>query len=208
MDSRQTSDSAIVRFLFEAGNLKRVRRSGWWLAGITHPESVAEHSFRTAVIGYVLACLEGADPERTACLCIFHDFAESRTNDPHHVAKLYVQPSAAGEKILTTTANSFSGRLATLFGQLASELLERNSLESSIAKDADILECVLQAREYQSLGMQNASQWITSLSGELKTSTAQKLLSECISADPSDWWRTLLSTPTDETTGGKNAREP
>jgi 5'-deoxynucleotidase YfbR-like HD superfamily hydrolase len=36
--------------------------------GVRHPESIAEHSFRTAVIGYLLAHLEGANPERTALI--------------------------------------------------------------------------------------------------------------------------------------------
>jgi putative hydrolases of HD superfamily len=51
------------------------------VAAIEHPESVAEHSFRTAVIGYLLASIEGADPARTALLCLFHDSQESRIGD-------------------------------------------------------------------------------------------------------------------------------
>ena len=43
---------------------KRVKRSGWWVAGIDDPESVAEHSYRTALLGYILASLEGADPTK------------------------------------------------------------------------------------------------------------------------------------------------
>ncbi|MBF0384955.1 MAG: HD domain-containing protein, partial [Candidatus Omnitrophica bacterium] len=39
-----------VNLFAEAGLLKRVKRSGWWVAGIKDPESVAEHSFRCAVI--------------------------------------------------------------------------------------------------------------------------------------------------------------
>ncbi|MQA24845.1 MAG: HD domain-containing protein [Micromonosporaceae bacterium] len=53
-----------IGFVFETGLLKRAKRTGWWMAGIKDPESIAEHSFRAAVIGAVLAAMEGADPAR------------------------------------------------------------------------------------------------------------------------------------------------
>jgi putative hydrolases of HD superfamily len=36
--------SNIAKYLYEIGQLKRVKRSGWWMAEIVDPESVAEHS--------------------------------------------------------------------------------------------------------------------------------------------------------------------
>src|SRR2546423_9298993 len=69
---------------------KRVKRSGWWVAGIDNPESVAEHSFRAALLGYILASLEGADPQKTAMICLFHDMGEARINDLHRVARRYI----------------------------------------------------------------------------------------------------------------------
>ncbi|GAA2641235.1 HD domain-containing protein [Paractinoplanes durhamensis] len=37
---------AIAAFGYELGLLKRVRRTGWWHAGVRDPESVAEHTMR------------------------------------------------------------------------------------------------------------------------------------------------------------------
>lgn len=54
--------SAVGRFLYEAGTLKQTRRTGWWMAGVRDPESVAERSWRTALIATIIAKLEGADP--------------------------------------------------------------------------------------------------------------------------------------------------
>ncbi|GGP44124.1 hypothetical protein GCM10010214_16250 [Streptomyces abikoensis] len=34
-------------FLLEMGMLKRAKRSGWWIAGVKDPETIAEHSFRS-----------------------------------------------------------------------------------------------------------------------------------------------------------------
>ncbi len=67
----------VAKYLYEMGYLKQVKRAGWGMLGITQPESVAEHSFRTAIIGYVLASLADADPQKTATMCLFHDTAEA-----------------------------------------------------------------------------------------------------------------------------------
>ena len=40
METKNTLD-----FLAEAGMLKRIKRSGWWMVGVPYEESVAEHSF-------------------------------------------------------------------------------------------------------------------------------------------------------------------
>lgn len=78
------------------GYLKRAPRTGWFLAGVENPESVAEHSFLTALIAYSLALLEGADPHRTATLALFHDTGESRTGDIPSVGRAYL--TAADEE--------------------------------------------------------------------------------------------------------------
>ena len=72
------------------GLLKRYKRTGWLIAGVDNPESIAEHTFRTAIIGYLLARMEGADPAKTATLCLFHDTQESRIGDVPSVGKAYV----------------------------------------------------------------------------------------------------------------------
>lgn len=56
--------SAVGRFLYEAGTLRNTKRTGWWMAGVRDPESVAEHSWRTSLIATIIAKLEGADPRR------------------------------------------------------------------------------------------------------------------------------------------------
>ena len=38
--------------------------------GISQPETVAEHPFRVGLFGIALAAMEGADPGRTAALCL------------------------------------------------------------------------------------------------------------------------------------------
>src|SRR5690242_21398926 len=71
----------LAAFGYELGLLKRVRRSGWWHAGVRDPESVGEHSLRAAQLAALLAAEEGASPERAAFLALWHDTQETRTGD-------------------------------------------------------------------------------------------------------------------------------
>ena len=91
-------NKAILNFLAESGMLKRIKRSGWWMLGIPHEESVAEHSFRCAVIGYVLSKMEGVDPYRATVISLFADLPEARINDSHKVANQYLNTRQAEKK--------------------------------------------------------------------------------------------------------------
>lgn len=80
--------SAVARFLYEAGTLKQTKRTGWWMAGVRDPESVAEHSWRTALLASVIAKLEGADPARAAYLASLLDrLCENAAMDAKTIAK-------------------------------------------------------------------------------------------------------------------------
>jgi putative hydrolase of HD superfamily len=96
----------VARFLFEAGTLKNTRRSGWWMAGVKDPESVADHSWRAALLASIIAKLEGADPAQAALLAVWHDSQEARTGDVNHLGKKYTQGEADPRAI---TADQVAG---------------------------------------------------------------------------------------------------
>ncbi|TDC22113.1 HD domain-containing protein [Streptomyces sp. 8K308] len=50
----------------------------WVIAGVAEPESVADHSHRTALIASAIAAMAGADPQRATFLASFHDSQETR----------------------------------------------------------------------------------------------------------------------------------
>ena len=54
---------ALINFLFEVGMLKKTPRTGYQFLG-SGQESVAEHSFLTAVLGYLLSRHETDTSER------------------------------------------------------------------------------------------------------------------------------------------------
>jgi putative hydrolase of HD superfamily len=187
--SRQQLE-AITRYLYEIGHLKRSRRQGWWQAGIDDPESIAEHSFRVAVIGYVLAVMEGADPAATAATCLFHDIVESRLGDIPNVAKHYMAP----ERPQTVSSDQVAGmpeEMAARIQALVGDYVEHGSREAVLTHDADRLECILQAREYQSQGYQNVEPWITSNLAKLQSESARALAVMCQELPPDQWWKSF-----------------
>jgi len=183
---------SIAEFMYEMGQLKRVKRSGWWIAGISNPETVAEHSFRVAVLGWTLASLEGADPSRTMAMCLFHDTHEARTNDHHRVARRYVDWTPEVER---RAASDQISRLPQVLADSLMSLIEEfeadETLEARIAHDADQLECLVQAREYQTQGFEDVQDWITNCQAALVTDSAKQLAEECLQVKPYEWWQGL-----------------
>src|SRR3989344_8509357 len=79
----------LANFVYEVGILSKTPRSGLWFLG-TGKQSVAEHLFRTTMIGYVLAHLvPEANKERLLFLCLVHDLGEGRTSDLNYVHQKY-----------------------------------------------------------------------------------------------------------------------
>ncbi|MBI4149217.1 HD domain-containing protein [Candidatus Woesearchaeota archaeon] len=180
------NDKTLVNFLFELGQLKRVKRSGWWLLGITNPESVAEHTFRAAALAYLLAQQEKKDAEHAAALCLFHDIHETRLNDLHKVGHRYIDFRQAERQAAAEQAAPLSGILPLL-----SEFQDQKTPESRIARDADLLENALQAKEYTEQGFPDAQNWIDNIRGILQTISAKRLLHRIEQGSMNDWWKPL-----------------
>ena len=183
--------SAVGRFLYEAGTLKQTRRTGWWMAGVRDPESVAEHSWRTSLIATIIAKLEGADPAQAACLAAWHDTQESRTGDVNYVGKKYA-PAGDPEAVTSDQTAGMPEVLASAVRELVGEYEAKESPEAICARDADKLECLLQGIEYKAQGYENAQRWIDNSRGRLVTETANRLGDELLSQGPIDWLRAAL----------------
>ncbi len=181
----------IAKFLYEIGQLKRVKRSGWWIAGVKDPESVAEHSFRTAAIAYLLAHLEGADPGKTVLMALFHDLPEARTNDAHRIVRRYADWRDVDKKAISEQSKRLPDKLEKQVFVLFEEFEKEDSSEAKVARDADLLECIVQAREYQVLGYSDVADWIFNARAALKTESAKKIAAECLETEPKEWWQGL-----------------
>jgi 5'-deoxynucleotidase YfbR-like HD superfamily hydrolase len=182
----------VATFLHEAGHLKNLPRAGWLLLGIRHPESVAEHSLRVGLIGIVLAAIEGADPGRTAALCLMHDVHETRIGDVPSVGRSYVT-TAKPEAVTSHQTAVMPDEVAKVLQNLTSEYEDTETIESRIAHDADKVETLLQAREYAAQG-HATEPWSDTSIQALRTESGKQLAQAIVAGDPHSWWSTFASS--------------
>jgi putative hydrolases of HD superfamily len=182
--------AAAAGFLFEMGQLKQLPRSGWLLLGVPLPESVAEHSFRAAMTGMILAAVSGADVSRTAALCLFHDGHETRIGDVPSVGRAYVS-TATPEVVTAQQTRGMPESAARALQDLTTEYEANQTAEAQLAHDADKLEMLAQAVEYQAQGYDTA-EWRDSAQAALRTDAAQRLAQAITSADPR-WWTPVVA---------------
>lgn len=181
----------IISLAYEAGHLQRLPRTGWLLAGVQHPESVAEHSFRTAVLAYVIAALEGANPDRAATLALFHDFPEARSGDIPSVGQHYVTTTDARQIAADQTAGlpaELAERVRGLVDEHEKATTAAATAEARCSRDADKLDCLLRAREYQAAGYQLVQPWIDTMVAAITTKTGKGLAAAAQALGPDVWW--------------------
>ncbi len=174
----------MVDFFFEIGMLKKTPRSGFLFLG-SGEESVAEHSFRTAMIGYMLGKMEqGADWIKILLMCLFHDVHEARTGDFNYVNRLY---DRAKEDRAIHDALKDTGIEEEIL-PLLKELEEAESQEAMLAHDADQLELILSLKEQMDLGNPYAEEWIKYALERLRTDTGRRVAEKILETDHTDWW--------------------
>lgn len=175
---------AISNFFFEVGMLKKISRTGYPFLG-SGGESVAEHSFRVAIIGHVLSEMAGYEnPYRVVLMCLLHDLSETRTGDQNYVHKQYVQ---ADEKKAYWDATQ-GLPCSDLYRSLWLEYSQMETEASLIAHDADQLDLLLELKEQLDLGNPYAKKWIFHLLERLHTEPAKKLASQILETDWTSWW--------------------
>ncbi len=176
--------SNIINFFFELGMLRKTPRSGFQFLG-SGSESVAEHSFRVAMIGFSLARLdEEADAFKVVCMGLFHDLPEARTGDQNYVNKRYVTVDESEAIADLTRSLPFGGELKALL----KEYRESETREAQLVHDADQLDLIVALKEESDLGNSYASKWIHFARKRLLTATAKKIAEEVLATDSTDWW--------------------
>ncbi len=178
----------ILKFISEAGLLKRLRRSGWAVLGIKDAETVAEHSFRCAVIGYVLARMEKAPPYKVLLMALFNDIQEARITDLHKMAQRYIDVRTAEDKSFNEQIGALPKTIKGELADMRREYKKQGTRESIVARDADILECLIQAKEYQGYGYPEAAKFMKKAPRFLKTKSARELWRLAKNMNLNDWW--------------------
>ena len=161
----------LLDFLEQAGRLKRLRRKGWVDRGVAEPESVADHSYRLALLALLAGSLwPGIDVSRAVILALVHDLPEALAGDQTPFdrqleagvdpAQLFrsrpsYSPEAEAEKSARERAalRQMVARLPDELRRLLSEAWEEYEAgvtpEARLVRQLDKLETALQAIEYR-----------------------------------------------------------
>jgi putative hydrolase of HD superfamily len=182
----QDDATALAEFGYELGVLKRIRRSGWWHAGVRDPESVAEHSMRVAQLAALIATEEGADPSRASFLALWHDTQETRTGDLPHTVDGYLEKPDP-RRITADQTRRLPERSREMIRNAVGEYESQQTAEAQCAKDADKLEMLLQAIEYRDAGVRRVDGWIVSALKSLRTTTGQRIAQAATEMSPLSW---------------------
>jgi putative hydrolase of HD superfamily len=176
----------IADFLFEVGMLKRTPRTGWQFLAGAERESVADHSFRVAMIAMVLSRLEdgGVDADRTLRMALVHDLPEARTGDLNYMNQKYVHADEEAAAADLTRGLPFADELDSLLAEYRAE----ETTESIIAHDADQLELLLQLVENRDGGVPGTESWVPFVLKRLRTDNGRRLARRILDSNSARWW--------------------
>jgi len=147
----------LLRFYGRALALKRLYRQGWLMRGVSAEqcESVADHSFLTALLAWRIAAAERPDlnPERVLMLALVHELGEIGAGDitPHDGIGADEKRRREEEAVVALCADLPGGdELIALWR----EFEYGGSPEADFVRQMDKLEMALQALAYeQSTGL-------------------------------------------------------
>ncbi len=168
---------ALLEFARTVGRLKTVVRQGWVDRGVAAPESVADHTYRAAMLAWTLGAAAGLDTNRLIKLMLVHDLAEARVGDatpyerlmdaarnpeavrrwrelvtPDQVAAAKLEKHDRERTALHGIVSDLPGNLAGELRALGEEYARRDSAEGKFAAQIDKIEALLQAVEYREAG--------------------------------------------------------
>jgi len=179
----------ILNFIFELGQLKKIEHEGWRLAGVNHPETVSDHGLRAAQIGFILAKMEKyKNPFEICTIIVFHDIAECRTGDVHKVANRYIKRD---EKRAIKDQLAKLDNIGKEIFDLWQQAENQTTIAGKIARDADLLEQAVTAKEYLEQGHLLTQDWLNNVAKSLKTKSAKDLLDSLKETKSTDWWQGL-----------------
>jgi len=175
----------IAQLLFEARSLKCLPRSGYQFLG-AGSESVAEHSYTTTFIGYVLSHMTpAADARKLMAMCLLHDLPEARIGDLNYVQKFYIRADESAAIDEMADGLPFGDDIKALI----EEFNRGESIEARLAHDADQLAFLMELKSLADQGLAAPPTWMPNVGQRLRTDLGRSL-AEAITTNPSDqWWR-------------------
>ncbi len=142
--------NSFLEFYTHIVKLKKIKRLGWLYKSIDNPESVADHSFATAVLALILPLPKDVNRDRLVKMALIHNIRKSLTGDLvwEKGIKTYNEKKRLKHKKEIEAINKIFQDFPEL-KELAIEFLEQKTPTARFMKEIDKLEMVLQALDYE-----------------------------------------------------------
>jgi len=192
---RMSQTKNTIDFLSICGKLKQTKRTGWtkYKEITSRVESVADHSFRIALMAFVFGLQQEEDKEekvldvqKLVTMALVHDIAESIVGDitPH---------CGISKEEKNTLEVEAMEKLKETLGDVAGETIETlwleyengSSREARVVKELDKLEMLLQASEYENEYKDvDLTEFYSSCDGSFKTESGKRWVEEILRRRP------------------------
>ena len=192
---RMSQTKNTIDFLSICGKLKQTKRTGWtkYKEITSRVESVADHSFRIALMAFVFGLQQEEDKEekvldvqKLVTMALVHDIAESIVGDitPH---------CGISKEEKNTLEVEAMEKLKETLGDVAGETIETlwleyengSSREARVVKELDKLEMLLQASEYENEYKDvDLTEFYSSCDGSFKTENGKRWVEEILRRRP------------------------
>ncbi len=165
IDAKEIADATsnpIVRFYFEVYALKSLYRQGWLRQGVPREkaESVADHSFGTALLGFLIAeqYFPELDSSKVMRMGLMHELGEIYVGDitPHDHVLLEEKHKLEKDGVVRVLSWLPRGKE---YVKLWEEYEARETPEAKFVKQIDKLETALQAEVYRYLGYEGLEEF-------------------------------------------------
>ena len=143
---RRPAELALV---LEAEALKRTVRAGWQRIGVRDPESVADHSWRLALMAMLYADLLGLDAAKAMRIALLHDLGEARIGDKMPGEWTAKQKHARERRALVAMLKPLPRQLQARYQQLWMDYETGTSPEAQLVAELDKLEMIAQGVAYE-----------------------------------------------------------
>ena len=159
-------------FFYLTTELKKVPRKGWKnKVGIEHPESVADHTYGTALMAMVFSDVRNLDTEKILKMALLHDLAESVTGDfmPEEISK--ENKKTAENDAIKEILGKLPEDISHKYENIWNEYTQASTKESILLHEIDKFEMAIQAIKYSSEGFSNEKlgMFIDSAKKEIKS---------------------------------------
>jgi len=151
----QNEIEGIINFIKLMGRLKKIKRSGWIRkVGVKEPESVADHTFRTAILCMMIGDMKKIDTLKMLRMALIHDACESIIGDLMHYKdeREDLQKRQLEDNAMIQILSLLPDDIKKNYSEIWKDFQDKESMEAKLVREMDKLEMVFQALEYEDEG--------------------------------------------------------